>query len=372
MRPMLRPGFPAVLLAAALCTLAATASAIPVTFSLVDAAAGKVCLAGAFNGWSVDANPMKNDGGTWALVIDLPPGSHMYKFVVDGNWRQDAGNPESAPDGYGGNNSVVKVAEGAAAVKVGGAAVAAAVEPAAKVDPAAPAAGGATVPVTFRCDASGAGNVCLAGEFNSWSVSASPMQKGGDAWTLVMNLAPGSYMYKFVVDGNWKQDANNPESAPDGLGGKNSVIRVGAGRAAAPAVAPATTPAAKATSVPATVKPATGGTCSVTFSHAAPGAGKVCLAGEFNGWSESANPMANKDGTWTLVMDLAPGSFMYKFVVDGTWTVDPGNENTADDGFGGKNSVAKVPAGKDRIDAAATGGAAAPAEAIYFMNSRRR
>ena len=28
----------------------------------------------------------------------------------------------------------------------------------------------------------------------------------------------------------------------------------------------------------------------VTFSHAAPGAGKVYLAGEFNGWSDAANP----------------------------------------------------------------------------------
>ncbi len=354
MRPMLRPVSPTVLLAVVLCILAATASAVPVTFTHSAAGAGKVSLAGEFNGWSDSANPMTNDGGTWTLVMDLAPGSYMYKFVVDGNWKQDAGNPEAAPDGFGGNNSIVKVGEGVAAVKVGGAAPAAvAATPVAKAAPAAPAAGG-TAPVTFRCDAPGAGKVCLAGEFNSWSDSANPMTKDGDAWTLVMNLAPGSYMYKFVVDGNWKQDAGNPEAAPDGFGGNNSVMKVGAGGAVAPVAAPA----AKAAPAPAATKPTAGGKCAVTFSHAAPGVGKVCLAGEFNGWSDSANPMTNKDGTWTLVMDLAPGSYMYKFVEDGNWKQDAANPAAADDGLGGKNSVVKVPAGKDRIDAAAAGGAA--------------
>ncbi len=80
----------------------------------------------------------------------------------------------------------------------------------------------------------------------------------------------------------------------------------------------------------------------VTFRHEAPQASAVFLAGEFNGWSDATDPLTNAAGVWTLVMDLAPGSYQYKFVVDGTWAADPTNANTTDDGFGGQNSLLKV------------------------------
>ncbi|MBK8166880.1 MAG: hypothetical protein IPK64_13135 [bacterium] len=352
MRPMSRRHVSvAVLLAVLACSLTGAAWSAQVTFTHSAPGAGKVCLAGEFNGWSDSANPMTNQDGIWSLVLELAPGSYQYKFVEDGNWKADPANPATAPDGFGGNNSVLTVAAGQAAVAAGGGVAApAAAAPAA---PAAPAGG--KVAVTFTCTEPGAGRVCLAGEFNGWSDSANPMTKAGDVWTLKLDLAPGSYQYKFVVDGNWKQDAANPEAAPDGFGGNNSIMKVGAGGAAA-------APAAVAAAAPA-AKPAAGGKCAVTFTHVAAGAASVSLAGEFNGWSDSANPMVNKDGTWTLVMDLAPGTYQYKFVVDGSWLQDPLNAAAQDDGFGGKNSVVKVPAGKDKIDAAAGGGAAGAAAA---------
>ena len=357
MRSMPRHAPIALLLAILVSGLAGAAWSAQVTFAHAAPGAGKVCLAGEFNGWSDSANPMTNKDGTWTLVLELAPGTYQYKFVEDGNWKADATNPATAPDGFGGNNSVLTVPAGQAAVTAGGGAAApvaaAAVAPAVAAAPAA--AAGGKVPVTFTCAEPGAGRVCLAGEFNGWSDSANPMTNKDGVWTLKLDLAPGSYQYKFVVDGNWKQDAANPEAAPDGFGGNNSIMKVGAGGAAA--AAPAAAPAA---AKPAT-SPAAGGKCAVTFAHAAPGAARVCLAGEFNGWSDSANPMANKDGNWTLVMDLAPGTYQYKFVVDGTWTQDPNNAAGQDDGFGGKNSLVTVPAGKDRIDAAAGGAAGAAA-----------
>ena len=38
-------------------------------------------------------------------------------------------------------------------------------------------------------------------------------------------------------------------------------------------------------------------------------------------------------------IDRAPGTYQYKFVVDGDWIVDPGNPTTAHDGRGNTNSV---------------------------------
>jgi len=75
---------------------------------------------------------------------------------------------------------------------------------------------------------------------------------------------------------------------------------------------------------------------------------EVLVAGTFTDptWGDGALPMSDDDGDgiWTLTITLDPGTYQYKFVVDGTWTVDPKNPNRVDDGQGGLNSVLVVPA----------------------------
>ena len=80
----------------------------------------------------------------------------------------------------------------------------------------------------FSFSSPGAGSVALAGSFNDWSTSADPLVKGENVlWTIVKKLGPGTYQYKFVVNGtDWKADPNNPESTDDGYGGTNSVLQV--------------------------------------------------------------------------------------------------------------------------------------------------
>lgn len=84
--------------------------------------------------------------------------------------------------------------------------------------------------VTFRLYAPDAKSVHLAGTFNNWSTTATPMQ-GPDAngyWTVTLTLANGRYEYKFVVDGGkWLEDPQGMDRAPDGFGGFNSVVYVG-------------------------------------------------------------------------------------------------------------------------------------------------
>lgn len=219
------------------------------------------------------------------------------------------------------------------------------------------AAGAAAVPVTFTHQAPGASQVYLAGEFNNWSDSANAMTGADGTWTLTIDLAPGDYQYKFVVDGTWTADKANPDAADDGFGGKNSVAKVPAGVDAFAVGGGEAAVAAAAAPEPLTG--AGGGACQVTFRYEAPGAGGVFLAGEFNGWSDSASPMTNTDGVWTRTVALAPGTYQYKFVADGQWLQDPNNPEGTGDGFGGQNSVLKVPFGKDAMDASAGGGGAA-------------
>lgn len=69
-----------------------------------------VSVAGSFNGWNTAANPLQKSGGnTWELSLPLPPGSHTYKLVVDGQWRLDPTNKQKAGDGTGNENSLVQV-----------------------------------------------------------------------------------------------------------------------------------------------------------------------------------------------------------------------------------------------------------------------
>jgi len=72
---------------------------------------------------------------------------------------------------------------------------------------------------------------------------------------------------------------------------------------------------------------------------------KVNIAGSFNNWSMTADPLYDRDGNgmWSITLPLPPGRYEYKFVIDGEeWIPDPSNPETADDGFGGYNSVITV------------------------------
>ncbi len=333
-----------ILLGTTLILLAAwTANAAQVTFTLQAPGAGQVNLAGEFNSWSDSANPMQGTDGVWSLTLDLDPGTYLYKFVVDGSWREDPGNPESADDGFGGKNSVLTVPDAVAALAVGGEPVAA---PAAPTAPAAGQAAEGECAVTFQFEAPGAGNVVLAGEFNGWNDSSEPMTNSDGVWTLTRSLAPGEYMYKFVVDGSWTEDPNNPNGADDGFGGKNSIVRVPAGQDAIEASGSGTG-AAATTPTGAAAAPAGDGTMrsvEFTYTPVISGVQNVFLAGSFNDWNDSKTRMTDpdNDGTYTVTLLLAQGTYQYKFVVDGNWQQDPANPEGAEDGFGGQNSILKV------------------------------
>lgn len=86
-------------------------------FSCHAPAAGAVSVAGTFNDWNPTATPLTlQAGGTWAATLDLPPGRHEYKFVVDGEWccepgceTADHGCPRCVPNPFGTMNRVAEV-----------------------------------------------------------------------------------------------------------------------------------------------------------------------------------------------------------------------------------------------------------------------
>jgi len=208
-----------------------------VTFTLNEATAQTVFIAGDFNGWNASDLPLTADGtGNWAITMQLAPGTYEYKFVVDGDWREDPSNPEKKSDPFGGANSLVTVqADGSLA---GAAAVTAATVAAgatASSDDAktntdditvgAPRETDAGIAFTYQSD--DAGRVSLAGTFNSWNADEIPLSTDGQGnWIVVKKMDAGQHEYKFVVDGNWLADPENPDTQSDPYGGVNSVITV--------------------------------------------------------------------------------------------------------------------------------------------------
>ena len=68
----------------------------------------------------------------------------------------------------------------------------------------------------------------------------------------------------------------------------------------------------------------------------------VALAGTFNGWNQSQLLFGREGGEWVCRVDLDPGVYQYKFVVDGDWLLDPSDPETAEDEAGNVNNLLEV------------------------------
>lgn len=64
----------------------------------------------------------------------------------------------------------------------------------------------------------------------------------------------------------------------------------------------------------------------IVVSIMAPDAKEVFVAGTFNNWSAHAQRLkrTGKDGHWVATLDLPPGRYEYKFIVDGEWCCELG------------------------------------------------
>ena len=81
----------------------------------------------------------------------------------------------------------------------------------------------------------------------------------------------------------------------------------------------------------------------VAFSMAAPKSKAVLLAADFTEWEKSPVALKKlKSGVWKATVSLAPGSYDYRFLVDGQWQDDPACANRRWNRFGSQNCVCDV------------------------------
>jgi 1,4-alpha-glucan branching enzyme len=80
------------------------------TFSFTAPKAANVLLAGDFTGWQDRPVPMKKrPRGLWQVTVALPPGRYHYRFIVDGEWRDDPECTLRVPNVFGSENAVRQV-----------------------------------------------------------------------------------------------------------------------------------------------------------------------------------------------------------------------------------------------------------------------
>jgi len=81
------------------------------TFRFTAPSATSVLLVGDFTEWQKSAVPMqKGKAGVWTTTVELTPGPHNYRFIVDGQWSDDPECTVRVPNPFGSQNMVRQVA----------------------------------------------------------------------------------------------------------------------------------------------------------------------------------------------------------------------------------------------------------------------
>jgi len=80
--------------------------------------------------------------------------------------------------------------------------------------------------VRFAVAAEPGSRVFVAGTFNNWNPTATPLKhnQASGYFRTALRVTPGTHEYKFVVNDVWQADAKCPHWALNGCGSLNSVL----------------------------------------------------------------------------------------------------------------------------------------------------
>lgn len=84
------------------------------------------------------------------------------------------------------------------------------------------------------------------------------------------------------------------------------------------------------------------------FEFYRPGAHQLVIAGDFNGWQPTFHMQRGNDGWWRAQVELAPGTYRFRYQADGEWFTDFAAFGVEPGPFG-FNSVLRVEPATPRI-----------------------
>jgi 1,4-alpha-glucan branching enzyme len=83
---------------------------VPQEFCITAPDASDVQLVGDFTRWQERPIPLRRESeGVWRAKVELPPGEHRYRFLVDGQWCDDPECRAQAPNPFGSQDAVREV-----------------------------------------------------------------------------------------------------------------------------------------------------------------------------------------------------------------------------------------------------------------------
>lgn len=177
-------------------------------FTYKNRGAKQVSISGNFSGWNPERMNRSNNGIWYYFLPAGDSGRNLrYKFLVDGTWIMDPVNPDRDDDGRGSYLSVT--------------------EPMMKNEGRQVSYRKIGSSIEFRIYRPTAAFISLVGDFNNWNPEQDLLSRGKDGiWRLKKKLFPGTYRYKYIVDGDWVPDIYNRKSAADNAGEICSVIDI--------------------------------------------------------------------------------------------------------------------------------------------------
>lgn len=305
---------------------------VPVTFQVdmnnETVSADGVHIAGGFQGWDPTATMMSDEDmdGVYELTIDLPTDStYEFKFINGMAWDfvEDV-PPTCQVEVVGNDNRFLTLGADAT-------------DETYHVCYGSCAACGMTT-IRLRIDMSvesavSPNGVHVAGNFQGWDPGASPMADadGDGVWESWVSFYPDSLLntsgevespiFKFINGNSWSNpnEALSGEACADDFGNRvleltdeNMVLVGDESSMAAPCFNSCGT-CVSPTQVTFRVDMTTQETVSVNGVH---------IAGSFQGWTPSANPLSDDDddGIWEATFGIAPGDIQFKFVNGNDWS----------------------------------------------------
>jgi len=182
------------------------------------------------------------------------------------------------------------------------------------------AEGCTTIPVVFEWRYGGK-NVYLTGSFSQWRVKKrmSPESQEG-VYRLKLSLSPGIYEYKFIVDGIWKHDPLQ-STVYDGFSGKNNIIEV------KPRTFHEEEQEEDENIIYIHSPESHKGLKLTKIVYQFP-ANWVVIKGSWDNWKEPIMLKKVKNSftgfaEFFVLLKIMPGTYEFKFVVDGQWTTNP-------------------------------------------------
>ncbi|MDA3901112.1 MAG: glycogen-binding domain-containing protein [Spirochaetes bacterium] len=168
--------------------------------------------------------------------------------------------------------------------------------------------------------------VYVSGDFSNWSPRV--MKRGDNGvWFYFLSEyeSRSAVRYKFMVDGIWISDPLNSEAIDDGSGSFLSIAY------------PEATPENRSVTYRFV---RINGTDYVEFRIYNRDASYISVAGDFNNWNPENNQLSKETGNiWRTRVSIPDGKYRYKFIIDGKWSLDLYNSETANDGMNGIASL---------------------------------